>query len=377
MSSGVSVVKSGFFGGEDSRAAARSQRVFGAWLSGLPRSNIRRHGGRAGGRAVVKLNLGDLSAVGEAKSPDPGALYDVLIVGGGPAAMTAAIYAARKMMQLAVLTDEFGGQMADTGEIENYIGFQMVSGRDLTDKFVEHMKSFDVPVLEGEKVVEVGKENGLFTALREGGDEFRSRTLVFATGKRYRKLGVPGEDALTGHGVSYCAICDAPFFRNKRVVIAGGGNSAFTAAADLLKLAAEVTVINISPGWRADPIMIEPVRGHESARLLDNHEIARIEGERKVEKVHLTDRASGEEKTIPADGVFVEIGGVANSDPVKDLAELTERGELVVDCHCRTSVEGLFGAGDVTTVPYKQIVVSAGEGSKAALSAYDYLSSHR
>ncbi len=282
--------------------------------------------------------------------------------------------AIRKMMKLAVLTDEFGGQMADTSEIANYMGFQMVTGGELTEKFVEHMKSFDVPCAQGEKVVEVTKENDLFAARREGGDAFRSRTLVFATGKRYRRLGVPGEEELIGRGVSYCAICDAPFFRNKRVVVAGGGNSAFTAALDLLKLAAEVTLVNVTPEWQADPIMFDPVGKHESVTLLANHEITKIEGERKVEKVHVRDRASGEEKTIPADGVFIEIGGVPHSDPVKGLARLTEAAELVIDCHCRTSVEGLFGAGDVTTVPYKQIVISAGEGAKAALSAYDYLS---
>jgi alkyl hydroperoxide reductase subunit F len=278
------------------------------------------------------------------------------------------------MLKLAVLTDEFGGQVADTSEIENYIGFQMVTGQELTQKFVEHMKSFDVPCAQGEKVAKVTKEGDLFAATREGGDIFQARTVVFAAGKRYRRLGVPGEEKFTGRGVSYCAICDAPFFKNKRVVVAGGGNSAFTAATDLLKLASEVTMVNVVPGWQADPIMFDPVSAHESVTLLDDHEITRIEGDRKVEKVHVRDLGSGGEKEIGADGVFVEIGGVPNSEPVRELAALTEGGEIIVDCHCRTNVAGLFGAGDVTTVPYKQIVISAGEGAKAALSAYDYLS---
>jgi len=323
---------------------------------------------------MVEANREALSSVGEGKSPDPNIVYDLLVIGGGPAAMTAAVYAARKMLKLAVLTDEFGGQVADTSEIENYIGFQMVTGQELTKKFVEHMKSFDVPCAQGEKVAKVTNEGELFAVAREGGEVFRARSVVFAAGKRYRRLGVPGEEKFTGRGVSYCAICDAPFFRNKRAVVAGGGNSAFTAAADLLKLASEVTMVNVTPGWQADPIMFDPVSAHESVTLLDNHEITRIEGDRKVAKVHVRDLGSGGEKEIAADGVFVEIGGLPNSEPVRDLAGLTDSGEIIVDCHCRTNVEGLFGAGDVTTVPYKQIVISAGEGAKAALSAYDYLS---
>lgn len=321
----------------------------------------------------MDFRLEGLSSVGEGNVPASSEVYDVLIVGGGPAAMTAAVYAVRKAMRLALLTDEFGGQMADTTRIENYIGFQMVSGRELTDRFVEHMKSFDVPCAQGEKVTKVEKEDGLFRATREGGDVYRSKTLIFATGKRYRKLGVPGEDRLSGHGVSYCVICDAPFFRKKSVVIAGGGNSAFTAAVDLLKLESRVTLVNVLSDWQADRVLFDPVAKSGAATLLANHEIVGIEGEKKVEKVHVKDRASSEEKEIDADGVFVEIGGVPNSDPVKGLARLTGQGEIVVDCHCRTSVEGLLGAGDVTTVPFKQIVVSAGEGSKAALAAYDYL----
>ncbi len=309
----------------------------------------------------------------ETSAPDTNVEYDVIIVGGGPAAMTAAVYAARKMMKLALLTDEFGGQVAETSMIENYIGFRMVSGRDLTAKFVDHVKRFDVPCAQGEKVGGVTKKDGLFAATLEGGRTFRSRALVFATGRRYRKLGVPGEDEFIGRGVSYCVICDAPFFRGKKVVVAGGGNSAFTAAADLLKLAGTVTLVNSAPDWQADRMMYEPVAANEAATLLAGHEIAAIEGERKVRKVRLRDRASGEEKALAADGVFVEIGGVANSGPVKGLAKLNEYGEIAIDCGCRTSVEGLFGAGDVTTIPYKQGVSSAGEGAKAALSAYDYL----
>ncbi|MHC5054902.1 MAG: FAD-dependent oxidoreductase [Planctomycetota bacterium] len=305
--------------------------------------------------------------------PDASAVYDTLILGGGPAAMAAAVYCSRKAMELAVIADEFGGQIADTSAIENYLGFQMIQGRELADKFLEHMKGFDIPCATGEKAVEVAKGGDMFSVTLEGGTVYRSHTVVFATGRRYRPLGVPGEKELTGRGVSYCTICDAPFFKKKRVVVAGGGNSAFTAAFDLLQVAAVVTLVNIVEGWQADPVLRRPVEEDPKARLLDRHRFVRIEGERKVAAAVVEDLASGDEKRIEADGVFVEIGGIPNSDPVKDLAKLTAGGELVIDCGCATSVPGLFGAGDVTTVPYKQIVISAGEGAKAGLSAYAYL----
>ncbi len=334
-------------------------------------------------------DLGALKSVGDEKQPDPGVVYDLLILGGGPAAMTAAVYAARKMMKVAVLTDEFGGQMGDTTEIENYMGFQMISGRELVEKFVEHMKSFNVPAAQGEKVKEVTHEGQVppegsyrtwhdgdrFKATLESGTAYTSQTVIMATGKRYKTLNIPGEKEFAGRGVSYCEICDAPFFKGKKVVVAGGGNSGFTAAMDLMRIAGDVTVINHSPGWKADRVLFDPVQKNPNVTLLDNHEIESIEGTTKVTAVHVVDNSSGEKKAIPADGVFVEIGGVPNSGPVRGLAKLTQYRELMIDCGCRTSVEGLFGAGDVTTVPYKQVVVSAGEGAKAALSAYEHLAS--
>ena len=315
----------------------------------------------------------DLGVLGQEQKTEPETTYDLLILGGGPAAMTAAVYAARKMIKVAMITKDFGGQMGSTSEIENYMGFQMITGRELVEKFVDQVRHFEVPVLQGEKVAEVQKENDLFRVLLEGGTVFSSRAVIMATGKRDRPLNVPGEKELVGRGVAYCSTCDAPFFKDKQVVVAGGGNSAFTAALDLLKLAGKVTLVNFVAGWQADEIMTQAVTKYEHARLLDHHQVTRIEGTERVTSVHVKDRESGAETVIPAEGIFVEIGLLPNSESVAKLAKLNEARELVVDCHSRTSVENLLGAGDVTTVPQKQIIISAGEGAKAALSAYEYL----
>ncbi|HOG17908.1 MAG TPA: FAD-dependent oxidoreductase [Syntrophales bacterium] len=315
----------------------------------------------------------NLSALKAASRPDPEKVYDLLILGGGPAALTAAIYAARKTITLALITKEFGGQVSETSEIENYIGFQTITGTELTNRFVEHVKGFDIPIAEKETIQKVEKDDGLFLVRLQGGAAFRGKTVVFATGKRHRNLNVPGEKELRGRGVAYCSICDAPFFRGKRVVVAGGGNSAVTAAIDLAKLATEITVVNFAAGWQADGILLDNLRRQGHVKMLDNSAVARIEGADRVSAVAIRNRTTGGETTIPADGIFIEIGLFANTEPVRDLAAVSPSGELIVDCACRTSVEGLFGAGDATTVPYNQIVISAGEGAKAALGAYDYL----
>lgn len=315
----------------------------------------------------------DLSALAQAGLPDPGVTYDVLILGGGPAAMTAAIYAARKMMNTALITENFGGQLDETSDIENYPGFQAITGHQLVEKFLDHVRHFAIPILEGETVAEVRKADDRFNILMGSGQTFAARTVILAIGKRSRRLNVPGEKELTGKGVSYCATCDAPLFKDRRVVIAGGGNSAMTAALDLLKVARKVTMVNFAGGWQADAILLQSVQRRGSVRMLDGHQVTRIEGAERVVAVHVKDRQSGREEIVPADGIFIQIGLLPNSEPVRGLARLNERNELVVDLHCRTDVEGLFGAGDVTTVPYKQVVISAGEGAKAALSAYDYL----
>jgi len=315
----------------------------------------------------------DMGALKKARAPDPEKTYDLLIMGGGPASMSAAIYAARKMLKLAVITKDFGGQMLETSDIENWLGYQSIDAKKLASGFEEHVKSFDLPVSLGPAVAKVEKQGEVFKVSVDNGKVYSGRTAIYSTGMRHRPLGVPGERELTGKGVAYCATCDAPLFKKKRVVVAGGGNSAFTTAVDLIKVEAEITMVNFVKGWNADEFLQKRVGAYDMARLLDNREVLKIEGEDRVEAVVARDRESRVEERIEADGVFIEIGLISNVDPVRGLVELNERGEIEVDCTCRTSVEGMFAAGDVTIVPFKQIIIAAGEGAKAALAAYDYL----
>ena len=315
----------------------------------------------------------DTSMLEEAAEPDPEFTYDLLILGGGPAAMSAAVYAARKMMTCAMITKDFGGQVRETSEVENWLGFQNINAKDLADSFEEHVKSFDIPVKLGTAITAITKQGDTFTVSTDEGTSYHSHTVLLSTGKRYRPLNVPGEKKLVGKGLAYCATCDAPFYKKKKVVVAGGGNSAFTTTLDLLKVEASVTMVNAIKGWQADGPLQERVKRNKTVTLLENHEIIKIEGTDQVTGVVVKNRESGTEEHLAADGIFVEIGLLPNSEPVKNLVKLNEHGEVVVDCSSQTSVEGLYAAGDVTTVPHKQIVIAAGEGAKAALSAYAYL----
>jgi len=315
----------------------------------------------------------DTSMLEQTAEPDPETTYDLLILGGGPAAMSAAVYAARKMMTCAVITKDFGGQVRETSEVENWLGFQNINAKDLADSFEEHVKSFEIPVKLGKAITAITKEKDTFLVTIDDAVTYHSHTLLLSTGKRHRPLNVPGEKELVGRGLAYCATCDAPFYKKKKAVVAGGGNSAFTTTLDLLKVEAEVTLVNAIKGWQADSSLVERVKRVGTVNLLDNHEIVRIEGTDRVSGVLVKDRQSGTEEHLAVDGIFVEIGLLPNSELVKGLVELNEHGEVVVDCSCQTSIEGLYAAGDVTTVPHKQIVIAAGEGAKAALSAYDYM----
>ena len=320
----------------------------------------------------------DLSSIGsDRRKPDQAETYHTIVVGGGPAAMAAAIYTARKMMKVAVISADIGGQVGTTTDIDNYLGFQSISGSELVAKFTEQIEQFDLPMITDQKVVKVTRDEGLFRVETSMGEFYTAHSVIMATGKRDKHLGVPGENEFLGKGVHYCATCDAPFYKNKKVLVAGGGNSGFTAVLDLIKLTDEVILINRSPGWKADEIMQKNVKRYvdsgKKVHMLDAHVITEIHGDGKVSSVTLKDNRTEQTMDIELDGVFVEIGLEPNSEPIQGLAAVNEFKELIVDCHCRTNVAGLYGAGDVTTVPYKQIVISAGEGAKAALSAYEDL----
>jgi len=304
---------------------------------------------------------------------DPEKCYDLIIVGGGPAAMSAAIYGARKMMDLALITRNLGGQMLETSDIENWLGFQSINAGDLARMFGEHVQSFDIPLAQDTSVTEIVRNEDGFAVRTDGGTIYRGRTVIFSTGKRHRPLNVAGEKELVGKGVAYCATCDAPFFRGKTVVVAGGGNSAFTTAVDLIKVGAAVHMVNFIRGWQADETLQERLRQSGTVEFLEYHQIITIEGTERVDAVVVKNRDDERERRLEAEGIFIEIGLLPNNEAVRNLVELNDGGEIIVDCSCRSSVEGFFAAGDVTTVPHKQVVISAGEGAKAALSAYDYL----
>ena len=300
----------------------------------------------------------------------PGKEYQLAIIGGGPAGLTAAVYAARKRTDTVMLTHDLGGQVLWTSSIENYPGFQYIQGRELIDKFKTQVKQFPIDVSLGLKAISVEPLDKGYKISLGDGSHFTARSLIIATGKKYRNLNVPGEKELIGKGLAFCATCDAPLFGGKTVAVVGGGNSALTAAKDLMSYAEKIFIINISPEMQGDPVLLEPIKKSGKVEFLLNTKVLSIQGTDRVESVTVSSQG---QRTIDVSGVFVEIGLIPNSEIFKGLVEMNEQGEIMVDCACRTSRGGVFAAGDVTTVPEKQIVVAAGEGAKAALSAYEWL----
>jgi len=296
---------------------------------------------------------------------------DVAIIGGGPAGLTAAVYLARKKRSLAIIAKELGGQVAWTLGIENYMGYQYITGRELTDKFTEQVRQFPVPVVTDE-VTELKLERDGFKVITAGGRTIEASTVIVASGKNPRELGIPDEKKFVGKGLSYCATCDAPLFADKDVAVCGGGNSAVQAAIDLSPIATKVYIVSRSP-WRADAVVVDRAEALHNLEKRTNFAVLGIVGENAVEGIRVRDKATGREEVLPVKGVFVEVGLDPNSGFLKGLVDLNEYGEVIVDCMCRTKVPGLYAAGDVTMVHEKQIVVAAGEGAKAALSAHEYL----
>ena len=304
--------------------------------------------------------------------PELGKVYDLIIVGAGPAGITAAVYAARKRMDFLVLTTNIGGQVTYASQVENYTGFQYITGEELAAKFYEHLKyyGFDVK-LEEVKQIEPG--NDLFN-VKTAYANYLSKTVIVATGRRPRELNVPGEREFKNRGVTYCATCDAPLFEDMDVAVVGGGNAGLEAVLQLMKIASKIYLIEIMPHLKADPILVEKATASEKVEVWTKTKVLEIIGEKTVNEIRV--QRNGEVKVLPVQGVFVEIGSIPNSEIV-DFVEKNQWGEIIVNCACETSFPGLFAAGDVTNVPEKQIIIAAGEGCKAALSAFRYLSRKR
>jgi len=299
-------------------------------------------------------------------------IYDLIILGAGPAGITASVYAARKKMDFLVLSSDVGGQTALSGDIENYTGYQFITGPELTLKFEEHMKTFSAPLNMPEEARGIKKENDLIKIMTDKG-EYVSKTIIIATGKRPRMLNVPGEKEFKNKGVSYCATCDAPIFKGKKVAVIGGGNSALDAALQLTKISPKIYMINITPNLTGDRIMIDNVNKSGNVEVFNNSKVKEITGDEFVNRIAI--EKEGKIQAYDVEGVFIEVGLIPNSEFDK-ITKHNEYGEIIVDCHNATSVDGIFAAGDVTTVPEKQIIIACGEGSKACLSAFRYLSTH-
>ena len=296
-------------------------------------------------------------------------MFDLIIIGAGPAGITAAIYAARKKMRLLVITKDIGGQAALSGDVENYTGYQFITGPDLALKFEEHLRKFDIALRETETVEEVKKTNAHIQVKTDKG-LYEARSVIVASGKRSRELGAPGEKEFKNQGLTYCATCDAPLFSGKDVAVIGGGNSALDAAIQLIKIANKIYIINMAPWLTGDMVMQEAVSQSPKVTIFNSAQVSAIAGDKIVGAIKI--KKDNKEETFPVQGVFVEIGLIPNSDFAKDV-EKNKFGEIKVNPYNETNVPGIFAAGDVTDVPEKQIVIAAGEGSKAALGVFSYL----
>jgi len=300
----------------------------------------------------------------------------VLIVGGGPAGASSAVYSARKGIKTGIVAERFGGQVMDTLGIENFISVKATEGPKLVKALEEHVLDYEVDVMNHQraKKIHIPKNNEeKFELELENGAKLKSKTLILSTGARWRELGVPGETEFKGKGVAYCPHCDGPLFKGKHVAVIGGGNSGVEAAIDLAGIVGHVTLFEFMPDLKADQVLQDRLYSLKNVDVILNAQTKEILGDTKVSAIKYMDRDSQEEKELALEGVFIQIGLIPNTDWLKDDIKLSQYGEIEVNDHGETSVPGIFAAGDVTTVPYKQIIIAMGEGSKAALGAFDYL----
>ena len=299
-------------------------------------------------------------------------MYELIIVGGGPAGMTAAVYAARKQLNTLLISSDIGGQVMWTNSVENYMGYQFIEGDELIARFQKQVDQFPIDQKIGQKVTQIRKIDGGLEVVSEKGDAYQGKAVILASGKRPRRLNVAGEMELTGRGVTYCSICDGPEYAGQRVAVIGGGNSALEAVLDVVKVAEHVDMVSVTP-LTGDPIMIDKLSDAHNLTIYTEQQTEKILGENTVSGIVIKDLKTGASKQLDVTGIFIEVGLVPNSDMAKDLLKLNQVGEVPININCETEVPGFFAAGDVTTAPEKQIIIAAGEGAKAALQAHRYL----
>ena len=299
--------------------------------------------------------------------------YDITVIGAGPAAVSAAIYGARKGLKVAMIGDLVGGQLINTNDIENIIGTPLTNGFDFSQSLEKHLNEYEIAFYKGHKVKKVIKESKDSVLILDDELEVKSKTVIVATGAIWKKLGIDGEDKYAGKGVHYCATCDGPFYRNKDVVIIGGGNSGVEAAIDLSNIAKTITLVEYSSTINADEVLRNKLNRLENVKILTSSAAQSITGNLFAEGLKILNRDSNVVEEIKTDGIFVEIGTVANTSFVSDILDINSNHEIKINSVNKTSVEGIFAAGDCTDTKYKQVIIAMGEGAKAALSAYEYL----
>ncbi|MDR0574462.1 MAG: alkyl hydroperoxide reductase subunit F [Tannerella sp.] len=298
--------------------------------------------------------------------------YDVLIIGGGPAGASAAIYSARKGLKVAVLAERIGGQVKETVGIENVISVIATTGEKLAADLKAHMLDYPVEIFENRTVEKVELDGNRKIIHVRGGEKYSTSALIIATGAKWRRLNVEGESRYIGRGVAFCPHCDGPFYKGKHVAVVGGGNSGIEAAIDLAGICSKVTVFEFLEDLKADSVLQEKLKSLPNTEIFTNSQTTELVGDgEKITGIKVKNRQSGEEKTMALDGIFVQIGLTASSSVFKDIIKTNAIGEIEIDASCRTNIPGVYAAGDVTTVPYKQIIISMGEGAKAALAAFD------